>query len=117
MVGILWLSPSQWICCHIVRLLPELQDVKAQMFPPSPTQQGGQGWWVFQGQVGKDERLILEGEAALLHRRPGGARGHHKKAAEPWPTRHLAGWLSGEVVQGLTQEPVLTASHVHHLHW
>lgn len=112
----LWLNRGQWLFCHIVRLLPQFQDVKAEMVPPSPTQQRGQGWWVFQGQVGKQECLALERKVALLHGRPGGARGHHKKAAEPRPTRHLAGWLSGEVVQGLAQDLVLSPSHVHHLH-
>lgn len=110
------LNLGQWLFCHIVRLRPQFQDVKAEMVPPSPTQQRGQGWRVFQGQVGKQECLTLEREVALLCGRPGGARGHHKKAAEPRPTGHLAGWLSGEVVQGTAQDPVLGPTHVHHLH-
>ena len=86
------------------------------MVPPSPAQQGGQGRWVLQGQVGKDERLTPEWEAALPHGRPGGARGDHKQAAEPRPPSRLAGWVSGEVVQGLAQDPVLSPAHVHHIH-
>ena len=39
----LGLSLGQWLLCHIVRLLPQLQDMKAEMVPPSPAQQGGQG--------------------------------------------------------------------------
>ena len=113
----LGLSLGQWLLCHIVRLLPQLQDMKAEMVPPSPAQQGGQGWWVLQGQVGKDERLTPEWEAALPYGWPGGARGHHKQTAEPRPPGRLTGCVSGEVVQGLAQDPVLSPTHVHHIHW